>query len=96
MLRNFTIQPAAGGSPAGKAYTHQFPKHVFFYLGIFFSSSMSYFSTVKLGAGSRLDMDHFMMTYYHQFGAISQNIQRNPPAESDDTAFEEKLSTQSR
>jgi len=36
MLRDFTIQPATGGSPAGKAYTHQFPKHVFLYLGMFF------------------------------------------------------------
>lgn len=36
MLRDFTVQPAAGGSPAGKAYTHQFPEHVFLYLGIFF------------------------------------------------------------
>jgi len=36
MLRDFTVQPAAGGSPAGKAYTHQFPEHVFLYLGMFF------------------------------------------------------------
>lgn len=35
MLRDFTVQPAAGGSPAGKAYTHQFPEHVFLYLGMF-------------------------------------------------------------
>lgn len=34
MLRDFTVQPAAGGSPAGKAYTHQFPEHVSFYLCI--------------------------------------------------------------
>lgn len=36
MLRDFTVQPATGGSPAGKAYTHQFPEHVFLYLGIVF------------------------------------------------------------
>jgi len=51
VLRDFTVQPATGGSPAGKAYTHQFPEHVFLYLGMF-SLSMSYFSTVKLDAGS--------------------------------------------
>lgn len=36
MLRDFTVQPATGGSPAGKAYTHQFPEHVSLYLGMFF------------------------------------------------------------
>lgn len=36
MFRDFTVQPATGWSPAGKAYTHQFPEHVFFYIGIFF------------------------------------------------------------
>lgn len=27
MLRDFVVQPATGGSPAGKAYTHQFAEH---------------------------------------------------------------------
>lgn len=43
MLRDFTIQPAAGGSPAGKAYTHQFPEHVFLYLGIVFIEHVLFF-----------------------------------------------------
>lgn len=55
---------------------------------------MSYFSTMKLGTGSRLD--HFMMTYYHhhQSSAISRNTSET--TESDCAVFEEKLSTQLR
>jgi len=99
VLRDFTVQPATGGSPAGKAYTHQFPEHVFLYLGMF-SLSMSYFSTVKLDAGSWSNIDcHFMATYHHHHQSMvcdSQNTITAKLHRKQHGPFDEKLFVQSQ
>lgn len=62
MLRDFTVQPATGGSPAGKAYTHQFPEHVSFYLCILIERVFYVFAVKLSSAGSWVDMDLMVIT----------------------------------
>lgn len=62
VLRDFTVQPATGGSPAGKAYTHQFPEHVSFYLCILIERVFYVFAVKLSSAGSWVDMDLMVIT----------------------------------
>lgn len=97
MLRDFTVQPATGGSPAGKAYTHQFPEHVFLYLGIVFIEHVLF-----LHCETRCWFligpfyDDILSPSPSQSDAISRNTQQQNSTESNGMAFEEKLSTRSR
>lgn len=97
MLRDFTVQPAAGGSPAGKAYTHQFPEHVFLYLGMFLIEHVLILHRearcwLLIGHGPSYDG---ALSPSPVRRAISRNTQRNS-TESDGTTFREKLSTRSQ
>lgn len=97
MLRDFTVQPAAGGSPAGKAYTHQFPEHVFLYLGMFLIEHVLILHRearcwLLIGHGPSYDG---ALSPSPVRRAISRNTQRNS-TESDGTTFRGKLSTRSQ
>lgn len=97
MLRDFTVQPAASGSPAGKAYTHQFPEHVFLYLGMFLIEHVLILHRearcwLLIGHGPSYDG---ALSPSPVRRAISRNTQRNS-TESDGTTFREKLSTRSQ
>lgn len=94
MLRDFTVQPATGGSPAGKAYTHQFPEHVFLYLGMFLIEHVLILHRearcwLLIGHGPSYDG---ALSPSPVRRTISRNTQRNS-TESDGTTFREKLST---
>lgn len=99
MLRYFTVQPAAGGSPAGKAYTHQFPEHVVLYLGIFFIEHVLFLHREArhwflIGHGPFYD--DILLSPSPSPARFHGKTHGKTPQRTTDTVFEEKLPTQSR